>query len=80
MAKRTLTTFQRALDDVADFSEQSVAVMPENPGAELLRYVAKMTGEDTEKLARLYAYFIAAGRLDGYAQEEVLAVGGFAEE
>lgn len=80
MTDRDSTPYRRALAQVEGFSEQAVAVLPEKPGTEMLRYIAQLTGEDEAKLARLYAYFISLGRLDGYAQEPGSELTGFAED
>jgi len=77
---RPLSPYRQALERVENFSEKQVAVLPEQPGAEMLRYVAQLTGEDADKLARLYAYFISLGRLDAYPEAPPGAAAGFAEE
>lgn len=70
----------RALAAVERFSDEAIAVVPEAPGMELLQYVSHMTGEDIEKLARLYQIFISAGRLDSFEPEVFTGLTGFAEE
>ncbi len=80
MTKRALSPYERALAEVEGFSETAVAVLPETPPLEMLRYVAQLTGEDADKLAKLYAYFVSLGRLDGYAQEPDSGLSGFAED
>lgn len=72
--------FLRALASVEGFSSQAVAVMPESPTAEMLRYIAHVTGEDEEKLQRLYQMFITTGRLDQLGSTGLPPVAGFAEE
>lgn len=80
MSDRDASPYQRALAQVENFSETDVAVLPAKPGAEMLAYIAQLTGEDADKLARLYAYFISVGRLDGYSQVPFSELGGFAED
>ncbi len=80
MEPRDNSPFARALAQVADFSEKEVAVLPENPGREMLHYAASVTGEDADKLARLYQVFISLARLDKFNQDLPSAASGFAEE
>ena len=80
MTDRDLSPYQKALAQVDAFSETDVAVLPSKPSMEMMRYIASLTGEDPEKLARLYAYFVSVGRLDGYVQLPPSDVSGFAEE
>jgi hypothetical protein len=77
---RDTSPFSRALAQVEAFSEKGVAVMPETASKELISYVSSITGEDAEKLARLYEIFLSAGRLDKFQQPLSTAVAGFAEE
>lgn len=73
--------FERALAAVEQFSDKAVAVMPEIPNAEMLNYVAHVTGEDVDKLRRLYELFLAVGRLDSFSSDAVSgASAGFAED
>jgi hypothetical protein len=74
-----LSLFERALAQVEAFSDKNVAVMPEKPGAEMLNYIAHVTGEDTDKLKRLYELFLATGRLDAFGKHEPVSA-GFAED
>ncbi len=74
------TPFQRALNAVSDFSEPHVAVLPEKPSVEMLDYIASLTNEDADKLARLYQLFLAYGRLDKFQPEITTGLAGFAEE
>jgi len=80
MDHREPTPFTRALAQVEAFSEKNVAVLPENPGKEMLAYVASITGEDAAKLGRLYEVFVAAARLDKFQQPVPSGMTGFAEE
>lgn len=73
--------FMRALSQVEAFSDKAVAVMPEVPNTEMLRYVAHVTGEDTDKLKRIYELFVATGRLDSFDPGVIAgASAGFAED
>lgn len=73
--------FERALAAVEGFSEKSVAVLPEQPSVEMLNYVAHVTGEDKDKLRRLYELFLAVGRLDSFSSGALSgSSAGFAEE
>lgn len=73
--------FERALVAVQQFSDKAVAVLPETPNAEMLNYVAHVTGEDVDKLRRLYELFLAVGRLDSFSSDAVSgATAGFAED
>ena len=73
--------FERALAAVEQFSDKAVAVLPETPTVEMLNYVAHVTGEDADKLRRLYELFLAVGRLDSFSSGTVSGtVAGFAEE
>jgi hypothetical protein len=74
------TPFARALASVEEFSDKAVAVMPETPSEEMLRYVAHVTGEDIEKLYRLYQMFLTTGRLDQLGSACLLPSAGFAED
>ncbi len=80
MDTRDTSPFSRALAQVEAFSEKAVAVMPEKPGKEMLAYVSQITGEDPEKLARLYQVFVSMGRLDKFEQEIPSGMAGFAED
>jgi hypothetical protein len=72
--------FARALKTVESFSDCAVAVLPEMASGELVSYIAKATGEDPQKIARLYDMIINAARLDKYTQEMLSGTTGFAEE
>lgn len=73
--------FERALAAVEKFSEKSVAVLPETPSTEMLNYVAHVTGEDVDKLRRLYELFLATGRLDSFSADAISgSTAGFAED
>lgn len=74
------TPFTRALTSVENFSDKAVAVMPETPAEEMLRYVAYVTGEDMDKLRRLYEIFLMTGRLDQFSNAALPPSAGFAEE
>jgi len=74
-----VSPFERALKEVENFSEKAVAVMPEKPGEEMLRYIAHVTGEDLDKLRRIYELFLTVGRLDAFGKSAAPSA-GFAEE
>mgnify|MGYP000977473121 FL=1 len=57
-----------------------MAILPETPSQEMLRYVAHVTGEDVDKLRRLYEMFLATGRLDELGKSGLPPSAGFAEE
>jgi hypothetical protein len=80
MGRQDTSPFARALRRVEEFSEKHVAVLPEKPGAELLTYLSLMTGEDAQKIARLYDWIIATARLDTVREAAPSALVGFAEE
>ncbi len=73
------TPFARALASVENFSDKAVAILAETPSEEMLRYVAHVTGEDVDKLRRLYELFLVTGRLDEWGKAGVPSA-GFAEE
>lgn len=79
MPDTPLSLFERALAQIDGFSDKNIALMPEIPGAEMLNYIAHVTGEDVDKLRRLYELFLATGRLDAFGRHEPVS-GGFAEE
>jgi len=68
----------RALAAVEDLSDSQVAILPERPSAEMLNYIAHVTGEDMDKLRRLYELFLSTGRLDAFSKTQVPSA-GFAE-
>jgi hypothetical protein len=70
---------ERALAQVEAMSDKNIAVMPEKPGAEMLNYIAHVTGEDIDKLKRLYELFLATGRMDAFGKHESVT-SGFAED
>lgn len=70
---------QRALTVVEGFSDRAVAVLPEAPSEEMLRYVAHVTGDDPERLRRIYQLFLETGRLDAFQRPGAPAA-GFAED
>ncbi len=73
--------FERALTAVEHFSDKAVAVLPETPTVEMLNYVAHVTGEDADKLRRLYELFLAVGRLDSFSSGTLSGnVAGLAED
>lgn len=72
--------FTRALKTVETFSEKNVAVLPETPSVELLSYLAAVTGQDAQMIARLYEVIINAARLDKYTQDTLSGQIGFAED
>jgi hypothetical protein len=74
------TPFMRALNSVEKFSDGSVAVLPEMPSDEMLRYVAHVTNEDIDKLRRLYELFLTTGRLDQLGSQALPPSAGFAED
>ena len=74
------TPFARALRSVEAFSDRAVAVLPETPSEEMLAYIAHVTGEDGDKLRRLYELFLATGRLDQLGSNGLPPSGGFAED
>lgn len=74
------TPFQRALGAVGEFSEPHVAIVPEKPTVEMLSHIAAVTGEDADKLARLYQLFLIYGRLDKFQPGTMTGPSGFAEE
>lgn len=82
MDKKTdpATPFARAFAAVEHFSEKSVAVLPERPSRDMIAHAAQITGEDADKLARLYQLFVSMGRLDKFSQELPSGTTGFAEE
>lgn len=80
MDKQNATPFMRALASVEGFSDKAVAVLPETPSLDMLGYVAHVTGEDMDKLKRLYELFVTTGRLDQLGSTGLPASGGFAEE
>ena len=79
MPETPLSLFERALAQVENFSDKNIAIMPEIPGTEMLNYIAHVTGEDVDKLRRLYELFLATGRLDAFGRHEPVSA-GFAEE
>jgi hypothetical protein len=72
--------FQRALTSVEGFDHGAVAVMPEMPDAEMLRYTAQVTGLDQDLLRRLYQIFVNTSRLDKFSTSTLPPSAGFAEE
>ena len=79
MTDNTHSPFERALASVAEFSDKNIAVMPETAGVEMLNYIAHVTGEDVDKLRRLYELFLATGRLDAFGRHDPVSA-GFAED
>lgn len=69
----------RALGAVEGFSDQHLAILPETPPTELLNYVAHITGDDVDKLRRLYQIFVSVGRLDSFGRDSSPGA-GFAED
>lgn len=69
----------RALAEVDRFSDKNIAVLPERPCEEMLKYIAHTTGEDVDKLRRLYELFLATGRLDSFGSNSLPPSAGFAE-
>ena len=74
------TGISRALRDVAQFSEKNVAVLPEKPGMELIKYLAQVTSLDADLIARLYDLFISHARVDKYTEGTLSGHIGFAED
>jgi hypothetical protein len=70
----------RALKTVETFSEKDVAVLPEKASRDLVSYLASVTGEDSDKIRRLYNLIIAMGRMDKYTEGLFTGDVGFAEE
>lgn len=79
MTDNPVSLIERALAQVENFSDKNIAVMPETPGTEMLNYIAHVTGEDKDKLRRLYELFLATGRLDAFGRHEPVTA-GFAED
>lgn len=80
MDQKETSLFARAMAEVERFSEKNVAILPEKPCKEMLSHLAAVTGEDVDKLRRLYDLFIASARLDKYTSETLSGQIGFAEE
>lgn len=80
MEKNQNTPFRRAINSVEKFSDKSIAVLPEMPSEEMLRYVAHVTNEDIDKLRRLYELFLTTGRLDQLGPSALPPSAGFAED
>lgn len=79
MTDHPASLFDRALSAVETFSDKNIAILPETPGIEMLNYIAHVTGEDVDKLRRLYELFLATGRLDAFGRHDPVTA-GFAED
>lgn len=79
MSDQPISPYERALASVEKFSDKAVAVLPEKPDEEMLRYIAHVTGGDIDKLRRIYELMISVGRLDSFGSGSAPS-GGFAED